>query len=231
MDRKNIMIQYEKKMEKVVSKKLELDYYLHLPDGYENEPDRKWPMLVYLHGGGACKDETRSGLLPVLPTFIVKAITENNYPFILISPQCPSLSWTLYFEELYALITDVMGDYNADSSRIYLTGLSLGGYGTWDFAIRYPDLLAAIAPLCASCSYWWETAKIRHLPVWIFHGALDNSVPINDAVRMVNYMKDTGAEEVKMTVYGELYHHIWETVYADPALYEWFLQHQKAELG
>jgi hypothetical protein len=110
---------------------------------------------------------------------------------------------------------------------MYLTGLSMGGFGTWEYAVNYPDRFAAIAPICGGGNPERAWA-IRNLPIWVFHGAKDQAVPIKQSEDMVNALKKVG-NDVKFTVYPEAGHDSWTETYNNPALYEWFLKHKRKE--
>ena len=126
---------------------------------------------------------------------------------------------------LDALLNEITENYNIDENRIYVTGLSMGGFGTWALAEKYPHRFAAIAPVCGG----GDPAAVptfSHLPVWVFHGAKDNVVPIDRSEAMVNELKKNGAD-VQFTVYPEAGHDSWTETYDNPALYEWFLKQRR----
>jgi predicted peptidase len=149
-----------------------------------------------------------------------------NLPFICVSPQCPSHSyWPVMNDELSTLLDEVIERYSVDTERVYLTGLSMGGYGTWHMSMLYPDKFAAIAPICGGGNPRL-TYLIKDIPIWTFHGAKDTTVPIKETEDMVNALKDIGSS-VKYTVYPEAKHDSWTETYNNPELYEWFLSHRK----
>ena len=112
-----------------------------------------------------------------------------------------------------------------DPDRVLMTGLSMGGYGTWNYAVDYPHTLAAIAPVCGAGDSD-RAERIKHLPVWAFHGALDDAVPIAGDQEMVDALKAAGGN-VRLTVYPDVGHNAWDPAYADPALYAWLLAQQR----
>ncbi|MFW5692188.1 MAG: prolyl oligopeptidase family serine peptidase, partial [Chloroflexota bacterium] len=149
---------------------------------------------------------------------------------IVIAPQCPpDQTWFDYRNELILLLDHVLEQHNVDPDRVYLTGLSMGGFGTWDLARLHPDRFAAIAPICGGLP--WLVAlgsaalTLRTMPVWAFHGALDDIVPIERSQEAVDALRAAG-NDVRFTVYPDLKHDSWTISYANPELYTWFLEHR-----
>ncbi len=147
-----------------------------------------------------------------------------NFPFIVIAPQCPVGTWWLgVVEPLNALLDDVAAHYAVDPDRVYLTGFSMGGYGTWCVAMAHPDRFAAIAPICGG----GEPSRaplLKDLPIWVFHGAQDTVVPLSESNDMVEALQACGGN-VRLTVYPDLRHDSWTRTYDNPELYRWFLEH------
>jgi predicted peptidase len=198
-----------------------LEYLLYLPAGYGTETGKKWPLMLFLHGSGE-----RGTILDSVkkhgPPKVVE--TGKELPFIIVSPQCPpGQRWQA--SSLDALLQEVINQHRVDASRLYLTGLSMGGFGTWDYATTYPQRFAAIAPICGGGNPK-KAEAIRHLPVWVFHGAKDAAVPLKQSEQMVNALKKAG-NQVKFTVYPEAEHDSWTETYNNPLLYEWLLSHKK----
>lgn len=206
---------------KQITKTARVNYLLFLPQDYEKDK-RSWPLMVFLHGAGERGDDLelvkRNG-----PSKIVEE--KKDFPFILLSPQCPQGEWWS-FEILNLLLDEVISQYRIDEGRIYLTGLSMGGFGTWHFAAEHPERFAAIAPICGGGPVD-QACKIRELPVWVFHGARDNVVPIEQSEEMVTALKECGGD-VKFTVYPEAGHDSWTAAYNNPELYDWFLSHRRS---
>jgi predicted peptidase len=198
-----------------------LKYLLYLPKDF-GKTGEKWPLIIFLHGAG----ERGNDLNKVKVHGLAKMLeTREDFPFVVVSPQCPEKGWwTDYLPTLKALIEQISKEYNVDESRIYMTGLSMGGFGTWTMAERYPDLFAAIAPICGGGEAF--LAKYIKAPVWAFHGAKDDIVPLQRSQEMVDAVK-AGGVEVKFTIYPDLMHNSWETAYANEELYKWFLSHKK----
>ena len=217
--------QSEKKLTKKVEKKVEGRYLLYLPKGYEKGSAKKWPMMMFLHGAGERGDDL--GLVKLHgPTMMVESGKE--FPFILVSPQCPEGKWwsesgQLLFLE--ALLDEIIADYNVDVSRVYLTGLSMGGFGTWALAMEQPARFAAIAPICGG-GMKFLAYRLKDVPTWVFHGEDDNVVPLSYSQGIVDALKLAGGD-VRFTVYPKTGHDSWRKAYADDELYKWFLSHRR----
>ncbi|MFA5292280.1 MAG: prolyl oligopeptidase family serine peptidase [Phycisphaerae bacterium] len=211
-----------KQQEKVFKVQISLKYLLYLPDGYDKK-GRPLPLIVFLHGAGERGNDLKKVKVWGIPKMLEK---KTDFPFIVVSPQCPEGAWwTEYAESLKALIDHIKTEYNVDASRVYLTGLSMGGFGTWYMAERYPQEFAAIAPVCGGGDLF--LAKRITIPVWAFHGAKDDVVPLQRSQEMVDAIKAAGNNDVKFTIYPEVGHGCWEETYANDELYKWFLSHKK----
>lgn len=208
------------KFEMEIKKKIKVNYLLYLPVDYEKET-KEYPLMLFLHGAG----ERGNNLQKVAihgPTKLIKQ--GKKFPFIIVSPQCPENKWW-DIESLDLLLKDISKQYRVDKKRIYLTGLSMGGYGTWAMALEYPHRFAAIAPICGGGNPV-IAGTIKHLPTWVFHGAKDEVVPLKNSQDMVDALKEAGGD-VKFTVYPDAGHDSWTETYDNPELYEWFLSHSK----
>ncbi|MBF0232564.1 MAG: prolyl oligopeptidase family serine peptidase [Desulfamplus sp.] len=211
-----------------IQKQVSLQYLVYLPKGYHHSK-QKCPFVLFLHGRG----ERGANLELVTHHGIPKLIEEGaDFPFILVSPQCSeNRFWAYEVDTLYALIEQIIGEYRVDTSRIYLTGLSMGGFGTWHLAAAYPRLFAAIIPICGGTlpySDFPERIKIlKDVPVWVFHGAQDNIVPVHMSQELVDVLRDHNGS-VRFTIYPDAGHDSWTQTYKNPELYNWLLQ-QKNE--
>jgi predicted peptidase len=203
----------------------ELPHLLFLPADYETDAARQWPLILFLHGAGergADPEKVRKHGLP--------KVTESNphFPFVVVSPQCPAGTyWPYLVGELNDLIERILAQYRVDRSRVYLTGMSMGGYGTFYLAMAHPTTFAALAPICGGGDPS-KVGRIRHLPTWVFHGARDNVVPIEESEIMVSALRKAGAD-VQFTVYPHAGHDSWTATYNNPQLYEWFLRHENKD--
>lgn len=202
---------------------MELDYLLYLPDGYESS-DEEYPLILFLHGSGERGDSVNLVKVHGPP----KIADMEGLDFIVVSPQCKSFDrWQseIYLQFLSNLLDEVEKEYRVDKDRIYLTGLSMGGYGTWSLAAKYPDRFAAIAPVCGG-GVPALAERYKSLPVWVFHGAKDTVVPISRSQEMVDAIRQYN-KEIKFTIYPEAGHDSWTETYNNPELYSWFLSHEK----
>ncbi len=204
--------------EKEVKITLTANYLLYLPKDY-SESNEPFPLVLFLHGAGERGNDLEKVKVHGLPRLVNEG---KEFPFIVVSPQCPDLMlWNT--DVLISLLDEIESNYRVDKNRIYITGLSMGGHGTWSLALAEPNRFAAIAPVCG----WADTTKantISHLPIWVFHGAKDNVVPVQASESMVNALKNFGSE-VKLTVYPEANHDSWSETYNNEELYKWFLEH------
>ncbi|AFH48895.1 Putative peptidase [Ignavibacterium album JCM 16511] len=209
------------KLEKEIKLKVELQYLIYLPPDYKTS-EKNYPLVLFLHGAG----ERGTDIELVKRNGPPKLVEEGEeFPFILVSPQCPEgTRWNYQTQSLITLLDEIESKFRVDKNRIYVTGLSMGGQGTWTLALSQPNRFAAIAPVCGWTDSW-EVCKISHLPVWVFHGAKDNVVPVSESEEMVNALKECGASEVKLTIYPEANHDAWTETYNNEELYNWLLSH------
>jgi predicted peptidase len=199
-----------------------LRYLLFLPQGYDDSPGKKWPLILFLHG----VDERGDDLELVKKHGIAKIVEGRpDFPFIAISPQCPDGTlWWDHHHILKAILERVVEQYAVDARRIYLTGLSMGGYGVWSLAMTYPWLFAALSPICGG-GMPGMVSILKDVPVWAFHGEQDPTVRLQEGQRMVDALRACGGN-VRFTVYPGVGHDSWTQTYANPELYQWFLQHK-----
>lgn len=199
--------------------KVQMDYLLYLPKDYEKQ--ESWPLLLFLHGSGERGDDLELVKKHGPPKLIAAG---KEFPFIVVSPQCrKDRRWEPI--ELTALLDDLSNRYKIDLDRICVTGLSMGGFGTWQLASFAPNRLAAIAPICGGGEVYW-TRSFTHLPVWAFHGGKDTGVPLERSQEMIDALKKKGGDP-KLTVYPEAGHDSWTETYDNPALYEWLLEQRR----
>jgi predicted peptidase len=201
---------------------VEMDYLLYLPEGYGRQ-NRKWPLILFLHGAG----ERGSDISKVTAHGPAKLVSRGaDMEFIIVSPQCPADSWwPQETAALGALLDEIIEKYDVDADRVYLTGLSMGGFGTFALARTYPERFAAIAPICGGGEPLLAS-RLKDVPTWVFHGERDNVVPISRSREMVEAIEKAGGD-VKFTVYPEADHNSWDQTYNNPGLYKWFLSHSR----
>jgi len=218
--------QSEKALNKQITKTVRCKYLLYLPQGY-GEKEQKWPLMVFLHGAGERGDNLERVKKHGPPKLVERG---KDFPFIIVSPQCPAgIWWPEQLDTLVALLDEIESKYAVDADRVYLTGLSMGGFGTWSLACRYPQRFAAVAPICGG-GQWFLGNRLKNVPVWAFHGAKDPVVPLDLSKSMVEAAKRAGGD-AKLTVYPEAQHDSWTATYDNPKLYEWFLSHRRSNEG
>jgi len=209
-----------------------LRYLLYLPTGYDPESPARWPLMLFLHGAGERGDDLER-VASHGPCRIVR--DGVDFPFILVSPQCPEgATWNP--ETLLALLDDLERRHRVDPTRIYLTGLSMGGFGSWALALRDPARFAAVAPICGGVSFMdianafgSRAGAAASLPVWTFHGEADTVVPVEETVRAVEELRRRGNADVRLTLYPGVGHESWSRAYGSPELFDWFLSHCRPE--
>ena len=196
-----------------------LNYLLYLPE----PADGPLPLLLYLHGGG------ESGYdLDLLKTCGLPKLLEEGrtVPFIVLAPQNTQPDQLFSDEAVFALLDEVMTTYSVDPKRVYLTGFSRGGFAAWRMAVQRPDLFAALVPIAAGGLVTYAF-RAKEVPVWTFHGALDEVVPLTLGAEMVDALRSAGGN-VKLTVFSEADHaQTLELTYQQPELYEWLLKQAK----
>jgi predicted peptidase len=205
--------------------KVRLQYLLYLPEDYAKKDS--WPLVLFLHGAGE-----RGGDLELIKKHGPPKLIENgmSFPFVVVSPQCPEDKWWEPVA-LTALLDEIVEKYKIDQDRIYLTGLSMGGFGAWSLAAYTPKRFAALVPICGG----GEPVAAKYLPhvntpTWVFHGAKDPVVPLSRSEAMVDALKQAGGN-VKFTVYPNAGHDAWTETYANPKLYEWLLEQKRSANG
>jgi len=211
--------QEAKHFEATIKVTAKLDYLLFLPQGYGNTKQR-WPLMLFLHGSG----ESGTDLAKVKAHGPPKIVdSKPDFPFILVSPQSPGRGWNP--DTLNALLDQIIHKYRVDKDRVYLTGLSMGGYGTWALAGEHPEKFAAIVPICGGGNTA-DATKLAKLPIWVFHGGKDQTVPVERSKEMVEAIKSAGGD-IKLTIYPDAGHDSWTETYNNPQLYTWLLEHHR----
>jgi predicted peptidase len=213
-----------------ITRTVEMNYLLYLPPGYATQAGQTWPLLLFLHGAG----ERGTDVQRVAVHGPLKLVRQGtNFPFIIVAPLCPAGErWQN--DSLLKLLDDLEGRLAVDRRRVYLTGLSMGGYGTWSLGLSHPKRFAAIVPICGGgqridilLGSRDEPEAFRNLPVWAFHGAKDPVVPLSESEQTVKLLQAGGNKTVKLTVYPEAQHDSWTETYNNPELYAWLLKHSR----
>lgn len=203
-----------------------LNYLLFMPANSTAMEQGKYPLILSLHGIGERGNDLQQLKRDGLP----RGLDGNTtFPFIVISPQCPvSTEW--YYDRtdtlLIKLLDQAIAKYPIDVKRIYLTGYSMGGIGTWDLALRHPDHFAGLLPIASRAEGSWNICVLKPVPVWAFHGAKDEVVDVLKAETLVKALRDCGGN-VKLTIYPEAGHDAWTRTYNDAKIYDWLLQQRR----
>lgn len=198
----------------------ETKYLLYLPEGYYADTTKKWPLMLFLHGAGEVGDDLEKVKKYGPPELVAQGKT---FPFIIISPQAQTYGWRP--GEMMDLMGNIIKNYKVNVEKIYATGLSMGGYGVWSLAEKYPNVFAAIAPIAGG----GDTSKLhllRHLPVWCFHGGKDQIVPVSESESMMRELQKDNTIS-KFTVYPQWYHDSWIPAYQNDSLFTWLLSHKR----
>ena len=212
----------------------QLDYLIHLPADYDVEADRTWPLVIFLHGAG----ERGNDLEKLKKWGPPKFIEEQTLPAelqqaIIVSPQCPADQWwanDTMIASLDQMFADILADHAVDIDRVYLTGVSMGGYGTWAWAGRNPRRFAAVAPVCGGATFFHARTIARaKLPLWTFHGDRDPIVPLSETVaafQPLQQQNHTGPD-ARLTVFPNTQHNSWTPAYATAELWAWMFSHRR----
>jgi predicted peptidase len=199
-----------------------LRYLLYLPADYDTNIAAKWPLVLFLHGSGERGEDLEKVKIHGPPKLVSQG---KEFPFVLVSPQCPTGSrWNA--EELSALVDELARNYRVDLQRLYVTGLSMGGSGTWSLLGGYPDKFAAAMPLCGRGDVA-ATEKLAKTPAWIIVGGKDRPETVQNCQDMAAALKKAGGE-TKLTLYPDLPHDCWTVTYNNAEVYEWLLSHKLA---
>jgi predicted peptidase len=210
----------EKSFTKDVVLHVEWKYAQWLPEGY-GASEKKWPLLVFLHGAGEVGDRLASVERHGPPKL---AAAGRKFPFILVAPQSTHLLWNPL--EVNAFTEEMVKTLKVDATRVWITGISMGGNATWMAASIQPELYAAAVPICG----WGDFFMARRMAVmgvWAFHGAKDPLVPVAKSQELVDAVKYSGGKP-KLTIYPDAQHDSWTQAYDDPELWKW-LEAQKRE--
>ena len=209
------------KFEGPIVKQASLQYLVSVPDDYETSRGKRYPLLVFLHGSG--ERGTNLELLKVHGPMKLAA-AGKKFPFIVVAPQCPERrSWDA--DELVGLLNDLEKKFRVDRSREYLTGISMGGYGTWALVAAQPKRFAAIAPVCGGGDPKLASTFAK-VPTWVVHGDKDPAVAFSQSVAMVDAMKAAGGSPIFTQVVGGT-HDVWTEFYLKDEFYEWLLKFRR----
>lgn len=202
----------------------EVGYLLSVPKADADETGR--PLMLFLHGRG----ESRGPLSLVAKWGPPKMIADGKQlPYVLVSPQCPAEDeWSSPTQQarLAELLGYLIEKHAIDKNRVYLTGLSMGGHGTWKLASNHLDLFAAVVPVCGRCDPQWAE-NLKDIPIWVFHGNDDSVIPLSESVEMVDAIKALGGSSIRFTTLEHIGHNSWSSTYATPELFSWIDSQQR----
>ncbi len=202
-----------------------LAYTIFLPNGYS--ADNKYPLILSLHGAG----ERGNGVEELdhctnigIGRYIKKDGMELDA--VVLCPQCPKdRVWNHLIWDLKDLVDEIAVRYSVDENRMTVTGMSMGGFGTWEMALVFTDTFAAYAPICGG-GMAWRTGVLKGKKIWAFHGDKDNVVDISNSIEMVNSARKYGAD-VRFTVFNGVAHGSWDPAYLETILIQWLLSQER----
>ncbi|MGI6265210.1 MAG: phospholipase [Acutalibacteraceae bacterium] len=214
----------EKRFSRPVAGK-SMPFLVYTPEEYDDQPDKRWPLVIFLHGAG----ERGTDLKAVRRHGPLREVERGRaFPFLIAAPQLSGQEyWGGYIESLNAWLDDLLAEYRIDPDRVYLTGLSMGGTGTWLWAMASAGRFAAIMPMCGT-GICWCAGNVAGLPIWTFHGSADEIIPVEESIHMVNRVNASGGN-AKLTIMEGYTHDCWTDTYAREDVYEWLLEHRREE--
>lgn len=207
----------------LASKPIRIPYLLTLPSDFDAEKE-SLPLILFLHGAGERGDDGAKIGIHGIPKYFGKDEDYGAHRVITLSPQCPEGEVWLHLNHIVKeLLDDVVARYHADTDRITVTGISMGGFGTWDMLCSYPALFAAAAPICGGGMSWSINTRT---PVRAFHGDADGTVPLNCSLDMVNALNARGGN-ADLTIFHGCGHDSWTRSYENTDLISWLATAKK----
>jgi predicted peptidase len=215
-----------------------LNYRLLTPASYDKQ--QKYPLVLFMHGAGERGDDNAVQLVHGMNDF-ARDENRTKFPCFVVAPQCPrNDSWRARrsadspnpgpsetMQLVVALLDSLAKEFSVDARRLYVTGLSMGGMGTWDLIQRMPEKFAAAAPICGGGDPQ-QASKLVYLPIWVFHGDKDTSVPVDQSRQMVTAIRNAGGKPI-YTEYVGVGHNSWEATYKDPMFMSWLFAQKRPE--
>ena len=218
-----------------------MPYRLFLPDNYN--PKKEYPIVLVFHGAGSRGNDNLKQLRPWVAGWMDDEVQKEN-PCIILMPQCPkkqqwvNVPWkegSYRFKDIpesdpmqlsKEIFDKVVQEYAVDKNRVYVMGMSMGGYGTWNFVMRYPDLIAAAVPICGAGDPSMAK-KIKRIPIWAFHGDKDPTVPLSGSTDMIESLTRFKKNKARLTIYKDVGHNSYELAWKNPALIDWLFSQYK----
>ncbi len=204
-----------------IGKTKKMAYLVHYPEWYNK--GKKYPVVFLFHGSGSRGTDINT----IKANSFFEKTKNSEYEFITVAPQCHENSWVDLWEDVKAMVEEILLWDFCDTKRVYAIGPSMGGYAVWQIAMSMPEVFAAIVPICAGGMYW-NAERVKNIPVWAFHGEKDGVIDCRDSIRMVNAVNGCGGN-AKLTLYPDAGHEIWNSVYENKEVLEWMLSKRKGE--
>tara|TARA_R110001592_G_scaffold127079_3_gene338636 strand:+ start:4590 stop:5420 length:831 start_codon:yes stop_codon:yes gene_type:complete len=223
---------------------VQMPYRLFLPAEYN--PQKKYPLVLVFHGAGSRGNDNLKQLRPWVSGWMDEQVQKDN-PCIILMPQCPTkqqwvnVPWkdgSYRFKDIpisdpmklsKEIFDKVVDEYSVNKNRIYVMGMSMGGYGTWNFIMRYPKIIAAAVPICGAGDPSMAK-KIKRIPIWAFHGDKDPTVPLSGSTDMIESLTRFKKNKARLTIYKDVGHNSYELAWKNPALIDWlFSQHKNSK--
>jgi len=198
----------------------DVGYLVYLPKDFKADGEKEFSLIFFLHGRGES-----NGPLSLVAKWgpPMMAARGDDLPYVIVSPQCPKEdNWSSETQQkrLTELLDNVVKKFKVNEQKLFLTGLSMGGYGSWTMAADHPTRFAAVAPVCGGGNPE-DAGKLKDVPIWAFHGDNDRAVPFQKSVDMVEAIKAAGGESIRFTSLENIGHNCWSSTYATPELYQW----------
>lgn len=201
-----------------------MPYVVYVPRDYT--PTKQWPVILFLHGAGERGNDgirqTQVGIGTAIRSY------PDRFPCIVVMPQCPADRWWGGddLDAAYQCLQQTIKEFSCDPQRVYLTGLSMGGFGSWSLIARYPDAFAAVVPICGRGNVA-DAEKLKNIPMWVFHGEADTLVPPTFSREMVEALKKAGSTVVKYTELPGVGHNSWDPAYSSAEVIKWLLEQKR----
>ena len=220
---------------------IEMPYRLFLPKGYNSQ--KQYPLVLAFHGAGSRGNDNLKQLRPWIAGWMDEQV-QKEHPCIILMPQCPvkqqwvNVPWkegSYLFKDIpmsdpmklsKEIFDKVVHGYSVDENRVYVMGMSMGGYGTWNFAMRYPEIVAAAVPICGAGDPSMAK-KIKSIPIWVFHGDKDQTVPLSGSTDMIEALNHFKKNKVRLTIYKDVGHDSYKLAWKDPELIAWIFNQNK----
>lgn len=218
------MVKYNKEFRvfnSEIKPSLKMNYLISVPEDFKCE--EKLPMIIFLHGAGERGMDPQKIMIHGLPPLLNTGL---NVRAIVLAPQVPDENhvWWHFADEVMELINNIAEEFNADQDKISLTGISMGGFGTWDLATFHPDFFSCIAPVCGGGMSWRASDSLKDMPIRAYHGDIDGAVPLSASVDMVDSINKNGGK-AELIILHNVGHFSWPFAYNQTNLVEWLVSH------